>query len=340
MTNETITSLDKYQYDGNTVLATQDFSFVEAAKVAGYTDAGTETRWDAIARLNGFDTWVALKSGLIAGERIIVGNASASSGVATPSVPVTNSNVTYSRLEEPLLLAINKATHGWYIGDNSKDNTELIEGAQFTAYGKAVDQNTNTTYFMSKDDFGSADVTGAPAVNFGISTIDLSPIAAPQMPQTAVNDNEVQPPQSDGHEAVNIPVRVVPPDPLKWQQSYVAETAIITYIANGNYIIHDIAGEHEDKVIAKDMKVVVAGQFEKDGVKYYRTATSVASGTWYGVPIDTLHPEGFANEDELDNYLSSIADDGESVRDNLIKSGATVRGKLDKITNIFKLKRK
>lgn len=141
-------------------------------------------------------------------------------------------------------------------------------------------------------------------------------------------------PQPEDDESVRVPVRVIPPNPLKWQQTYVSGLGPIEYRSTEDIVVHDMTGEHPHKFLEKDTIVPVAGKFEKDGKVYYRTVKSVQEGNWYGVPEDAV-VRGETIDDELDAMLNSSDEElreDASGRDKTIKAAATVEGKAKKLT--------
>lgn len=100
-----------------------------------------------------------------------------------------------------------------------------------------------------------------------------------------------------------VDVRVIPPDPNKWMRSYVQykgtdglpEPQIFTAIdfggENNEPTIVDLSGSAISGKLKSHAQVEVAGEFEKDGVQYYRTTASEDNGTWYGIRKDYLEAE-------------------------------------------------
>jgi len=210
-----------------------------------------------------------------------------------PAAPAKPANVVFTKLDSPLKLATNKQpTNVWDL--NFKDdahaasNRAVDKGTVFIAYGKAQRTDLDKpAYFMSQEDFGDADTSGVPAKYEGINTVDLSPVAAPAAPAPAASDGET------------VPVKVVPADPNKWQQSYTKNLGAVAYVANTNAVIDDLSGTGAPEQLIKGQKVNVVGTFEKDGQKYYRTAKSAADGLWYGLPVDVLTKESELKDDNF-----------------------------------------
>lgn len=265
------------------------------------------------------------------------------------------SSIIYTRLESPLELVVNKdPTNEWYFGPsgNPMPINSVEKGSPFIAAGKA--QRTDgdkSCYYMKDQDFGDAEVTGAPAHGIGVNTVDLS---VPGIETTQESHQSEETPTSAPDEATevisteqsdeeHIPVRIVPSNPLKWQKSYVANLGTVVYTANGEYTIKDLAGEAPDAHINRGMIVPIAGYFEKDGIKYFRTEQSVNNGSWYGIPESWLWRGDDIDDDTLDDILSSNDDELRNKldlgpRETAIKAGATARGKFERLFNFGKKK--
>ncbi|MBS4040366.1 MAG: hypothetical protein KGZ81_07165 [Flavobacteriales bacterium] len=255
----------------------------------------------------------------------------------------------YTRFENgPINLIVNKDPT--YAFDLSKKTWEelnvakvktLQKGEPFVAVGK-YKHPLGGVYFMTDFSFGNADVDGTPAHPYGVNTVDLSPAPVPvpesvkpaepitpviQEPQpvteTPVSDTP-EPPVEQDDGSVSIPVKVTPPDPNKWKESYTA--APNEFVARLDSVIKDISGEKQDIALRQGQTVHVAGQFEKDGVKYYRTQRSVENGWWYGIPfktqsIDTLLDTDDVFDLDIDDIVANL-----TLKEKLIKFVALVTG--------------
>jgi hypothetical protein len=98
----------------------------------------------------------------------------------------------------------------------------------------------------------------------------------------------VDPTMSENEGPVN--VKVIPPDPNKWMQTYKQYTdgqgvpIPMIFTAVGNHVIDDVSDPKLPEGTLQDgMTVEVAGEFEKDGIGYYRTTASEDNHTWYGI---------------------------------------------------------
>lgn len=69
-------------YDGQSITIQPGWGLSNAAQAAGFPDAGSESRWQAIAVLNGSASWQAFNASLKPGERIKVGKYEASAPAA------------------------------------------------------------------------------------------------------------------------------------------------------------------------------------------------------------------------------------------------------------------
>jgi hypothetical protein len=275
-----------------------------------------------------------------------------------PSTPLNL--IEYSRLSTPLKLVTNKEpTYVWDFSlidaGTYKINAELSEKTAFLAYGKAVLVSDNTTFFMSESDFGNADVTRTPFHAIGISTIDLSAAPVPiedviqPNPVVTVNDTTlpVEPVLPDTtieptvatntpapeSESVIVPVRVVPPDPLKWHKSFVSYLGPIDYVATTDKMVFDLNEELPAVKIIRGMTVSISGTFEKDTNRYYRTTAGMANDTWYGLPIDILNKKTELSEEQLDKILDNfhLLDEAPTPKDKIIKKVASADGFLSRI---------
>lgn len=266
-----------------------------------------------------------------------------------PAVPVNEvvpaptpkpANTTYTRLASPMDLVTNKQpTHKWNLAFASYAEAQAVEdladGTPITVVGKAERTDLDKpTYFMTEGDFGDADVSGVPTNNVGFNTVDLStaPAAsapvAPSEPATPTPVVETPASTSDGDK---IPVTVTPTDPNKWQTSFTAGLGTVTYEVAVDGVIHDLEGLHPDVACLKGQLVEIAGVFDKDGVEYYRTKTSVQNSTWYGFTKDMLTKGISANGDaDIDDLLdlqfgTEIKEDVTKVK-KVVVAGGTVNG--------------
>lgn len=83
-------------YNGNeiTVLAGDGLSVL--AEAAGFPDAGSTSRWVAIAALNGSGDWNAFNNSLRAGQRIIVGSPNAAAAPVAVTPPADAGEIIYA----------------------------------------------------------------------------------------------------------------------------------------------------------------------------------------------------------------------------------------------------
>jgi len=231
-----------------------------------------------------------------------------------PPAPVKPANTLYTKLETPLDLVTNKQpTNKWAL--DFPNDTKAVSVEQFTeatpflAYGKAQrTDNDKPCYYMTQADFGEADTTGIPTNNNGVNTVDLSPAPTPEATSiTAVPTPEATAPNPDGSENIKVTVK-----PTNWQSSYTKFLGITEYVANSTVTIHDIDDDVSglpDKELLKGQTVNVAGIFDRDGVKYYRTAISAANGTWFGIPVTALTKVGDLDDDEFDKIVADLNKD-------------------------------
>lgn len=164
----------------------------------------------------------------------------------------------------------------------------------------------------------------------------------------AVGTDTSVPTKDQPEEDTHVPVKVIPPSPLKWQQSYVAGLGPIQCKSINSTVVHDLAGEFPDQQLEAGMLVEVAGKFEKDGAIYFRTVKSVQENKWYGIPRTNLARSDSDVDDELDRMLNSndselkheLGVDELTGHEKLIKAGATVEGKVEKIGKLLSFRKK
>lgn len=199
----------------------------------------------------------------------------------------------FERLSTPLNLIVNKSpTMAYDLSQTTWDGLKnavvkrIPQNDPFVAVGK-YNHPLGGVYFMTEYSFGDADKTGKPDHMYGVNTVDLSP--APVV-------DPVKPTEPDDG-AVDIPVNVIPSDPDKWKKTYVE--APNDYIARLDVVVTDLEHKLPDIKLVQRMEVAVAGHFEKDGVNYYRTKTSVANDRWYGIPFTVQDVPTLLEIDEL-----------------------------------------
>lgn len=127
----------------------------------------------------------------------------------------------------------------------------------------------------------------------------------------------------------------------EWKMTLKTGLGVVEGLAKKDAIVEDLDGEQPDVELKEGTIVKIAGRFVKDGTPYYRTVDSTNNDHWYGIPAGVLGKTEKQTEDDFDQLLGSIImnDDDEdlSKREKLIKSAATVEGK---VLGIFKRKDK
>lgn len=128
----------------------------------------------------------------------------------------------------------------------------------------------------------------------------------------------------------------------EWKMTLKTGLGVIEGIAKEDAIITDLDGEQPDQKLPAGTLVYIAGRFVKDGTPYYRTVGSTNNDHWYGIPAGVLGKTEKQEEDDFDHLLEEITmdvdeDDDLTKREKLIKSAATVEGKL---LNVFKRNKK
>lgn len=273
-----------------------------------------------------------------------------------PSKP---SNIVYTKLEKPIELVTNKQpTHAWAL--NFKDDAhavpvaQLDKGVPITAYGRAQRTDLDKpAYFMTQEDFGKADVTGIPAHNNGINTVDLSPKPTPKAEPAAPASEPTSPAEGSDVSAESPAApntddqgEKVPVTVGSWQKSYTAFLGPQEYVANKTIDIHNI--DEENPVdpptveLTKGQTVNVAGTFSRDGVKYYRTVNSVNAGKWYGIPTTVLVKLDGKSEDELDKIMEEIAKEEQSLNahEQTVAKAAASTGFIQWVLHFFRNNKK
>lgn len=215
----------------------------------------------------------------------------------------------FDQKESALNLTNNLEGEGWWI--NAEDNIVPVE---------RVSEETQPTGVIEADAPVVAPTTPVAVEDDVI--LDLG--VEDPLPETATPEES---------EEVNIPVRVLPPDPNKWQNSWKKFLNIVNYRATVGMVIADLTGEQPNKSVKVGTILPIAGTFEKDGITYFRTAKSVQDGHWYGIPENTAKVI-----DDEDDDINAIMDQPTPARDKLIKAGATTEGKIKKIFTFGKKK--
>lgn len=157
------------------------------------------------------------------------------------------------------------------------------------------------------------------------------------------------------NDEVTIPVRVTTSDPLDWQKTYAPSLGVVDYELRDPTMVHDYSDTLADREIGTDVILPIAGYFTIDGVEYARTKKSVDTGHWYGIPKgnlrrvdDTVDDGENIDDNELDGLMNlsdddlhyELGDDRPSARDKAIKLGATVDGKIGKVTKVLDFRKK
>lgn len=248
-------------------------------------------------------------------------------GPAKGDTPPVNPFV---RFASPMNLVANKQPTNVYDTSKADPGTTIVkqlkQGDPFNAVGKYTHPDGNV-YFMTAYSFGNADTTAQPDHPYGINTLDLT--VAPLTPDPAVAPTPPTSPTDNG--ATTIPVNVIPADPNKrWQDTF-QTYGHGDYIATQTLVIKDLTGTNPDLQLLRGQTLNVAGTFDKDGVTYYRTAHSVATGKWYGIPekangYDTLTEDDNMFDTFLKDEIDAIEREGSQIKDAAIKTVASIDG--------------
>lgn len=230
--------------------------------------------------------------------------------------PAKPQNVVFTKLDKPLtLVAKRQPTNVWdlsFADDAPGDahaKKQLPEGTTFVAYGKAQrTDHDKPAYFMTQEDFGSADTTGIPANYEGVNTVDLGTPPAPATPVTSTTP--AAPVEGD-----KIDVKVIPTAPDAWQKTFTRNLGPVKYLANTNAVIKDQTGLGPDTQLVHGQVVMVGGQFTgPDGKLYLRTVHGLANNTWYGIP-----PEDVVKEQDIqdENFLQVALGEADQIRQSI-----------------------
>lgn len=162
-------------------------------------------------------------------------------------------------------------------------------------------------------------------INVGDNVVTENADSDTQTESSIVSDT----PEDD--DSVIVPVRVVPPMPNKWQQTFKPFLGTVEMRTVNDTVVKDLTEEQPPIDVKAGTIIPAAGSFEKDGVLYLRTEQSIADHHWYGIPKTNLAPK--TDEDDIDDDINAIYGDKEvdeiplSKREKVIKAGATVEGK-------------
>lgn len=291
---------------------------------------------------------------------------------AAPAEPPKPKNIEYTKLAEPMELLTNKQpTHIWDLGFHDDAHATSVmtldQGTPFVAYGRAqrIDLD-RPCYFMTKEDFGNADVDGTPVHNQGINTVDLSesPKPAPETSKTVdikVVDNSGMPePEEEAAapaEAADAPeTPETPPEPPVVASPGAPKGVVFTafmnpmaYVVNADVTVQDYADEQKPIKVASGTPVMVGGTFIADGSKYYRAQSSIDKGTWYGFPVTSLRkqtdaapiapsPNTFDDIDQIGAEVSQIMHkEKTSAHDRALRVGGTAEGWIIRLLRLLHL---
>jgi hypothetical protein len=247
-------------------------------------------------------------------------------------------STTYDKLESPIdLSAANDPTTVWHLdfADYSTAAADhmLALDAPFTAYGKAqrIDYPGQPMYFMTKEDFGDADVSGHPTKNVGVNSVDVKP--APTPPVEVPNIASSTPPMSTVTPVAPV---VTTPAEIDWKASERINDA--QYQAKESKTIVDLDNpENSPLQLNMNQTIRAARRFMKDNVWYVRTQKSVDNGWYYAVPMSSLELVKAFDIDPADGGLLDDLDMGELVNQskkvatvitNQLKNNKTLREKI------------
>jgi hypothetical protein len=263
----------------------------------------------------------------------------------------------YERLANPLNVITNRDdAELWDLtttdaeGNGVRPLVSLPKGTPFTAVGKATNQldPDHPVYYMSNESFGDADVSGKPTHDQGVKTTDLAPGQAPAPAPTPPAAPYV--PELPAVDGDKIQVKVLAPNPDAWKSTFKTNMAG-DYVAKSATIIHDLEDDVTKRVadlpLVQGAPVEVAGTFEKNDIKYYRTVRSAEGWVdkdgvahppnWRGIPIECLDEDDSVftyQDDDIDGFKDLKGD--VTARRKAIKVAAAADGKALQLLDRFK----
>lgn len=238
------------EYDGNSITVLPGQGLSHLAQTAGFGDFGNESRWSAIAALNGSGDWRSFNDSLKPGQRIVVGQ---------PDRP----------REIPEFVTVQRGFG-------------LANVAQVAGY---PDWDTQGRWADIARLNGSGDWN---AFNNGLITgqvlrVKPETVAPAPVPTPVVEAPQPAPAESP---AEVVEVKVTPKPETTWKDTL--ELHEETYKASKTIIVKDLDMLHADKHLVKHQIVNAGATFKKDGITYLRTKKHITEGIWYGVPIDAV----------------------------------------------------
>lgn len=205
----------------------------------------------------------------------------------------------------------------------------------FTPGTYYADYDTETTVYLMP----VQDQKGYWINKNGDETIGVSEKAPSETPVETSTTNDTAATPVD-EEDTSVPVKVIPADPLKWQKSYKPNLGMVEYRTTKSLIVHDLAGNGDDKPLPLGALVPVAGYFaDKDGNKYARTVKSVGDDAWYGVPIEFITKNNDNDDNDINDTIDNIiADDLKNKQ--VIRVAAKTAGTLTRLNPFSYIKNK
>lgn len=266
-------------YVGGEVTVLPGWGIANAAKAAGWPDWDTETRWNAIAQLNGHANRNDFR--LFAGMRIKVGSPQA----AAPA-PVQQAADT---------VVVQK---GWGL-------SKVAQAAGFADYDTAA-RWAIIASLNGSSNWG--DFNKRLAVGQVVRVREAAPVAVPTPAPVAAPTPVVEaaPAVVTTPTEEKIAVTVVP---VNYKDTYIEDAK--EYIATENIVVKDLDGLQKDLQLVANQKVNASGTFVKDGITYVRSKYHAKNGLWYGVPMTAL-----ANNDTK-KYVGKLRNDDDLDDDEL-----------------------
>lgn len=196
--------------------------------------------------------------------------------------------VTYEVFDEPRVMHVKgpEGTTKWSFSHVRSWNEIRPTGPVYrqnsivtiVALAKVPVEGQVAAYYMDKVSLGKYVQTGRPAYTTGFKWRDLKA----GLPDVSVPPSE-KPVQDPPKEEPK------PAEPNKYKTSYIAfEDGAIRHVFTRRVVISDLDGRRLPKERYAGDTVDIAGTFKKEGRLYGRPYGCIASGLWYGVPMDAI----------------------------------------------------
>jgi CHAP domain len=310
------------------------------AEAAGFKDAATQTRWQAITDLNGGGPWSMFNARLRPGQRVMVSAAARGAGddagtPASETAPATPSTI-YERFDE-IIPCLTKEGAKSYNFELNMPVVNYGPNEPFEAVGKATLPNGDggiIVYFMDKDNFSPDDESKRSPV--GIKTGDLSLASKPESapaPTAEPTYNVVKQPGTITIPAPGVPE--VPDADLPWQRTMQFFSKPKMYVANKDTELFEFPSGNPIKQKRQGARGEMAGTFIFAGGVYYRTQESAEAGRWEGYLVSALDRETadntpFNTNDDI-NQIGDALDVITKKKHAQLRAGGTLDGLINRL---------